>query len=862
MYDINHEKPRNVEVNNVPIDSVKVLNVLYGNITISKFCELVGIQIPRFCFHPALKIAGNCRMCLIELRGSVKPVVACATTFKKGQAIYTNSTLVRMARESVLEFLLINHPLDCPICDQGGECDLQDISFTHGSDRGRFIEEKRAVTDLMIHPLIKTIMTRCIHCTRCVRYLDDVAGVPLIGTHGRGNSTEIGTYVNMLIHSEVIGNVVELCPVGALTSKPYAFLARPWELDHMESIDILDSLCSRIRIDTRGNTILRILPKYSYRANQMWISDRARFFYESVMRQRIMNPLINLNRLRYNDGNQSMHPFYRSSWIMAFSYITSVAHMCAWQRKSMLAFSSPLSDIYTTLALFGSFRSTGIGNGTMTVLSNAETDYREDYIIPVPEYNWTNKWMINHYFVYAGFNPRHDSPVLNIRLRAFHLKIKQQYGSSYSRVFIIGEAYSMNIKGLHDSRSDSSLREFALGLSTYSLACVEKAPVFLIGPSLALSGGRYNYRNLLNFILFNPLVHLIIHNFVPYTGDLSMFEWGCPVDIRDSAGIRSNQACADVSYLGNPIGLILIHDNDQIADLSIAKTMTMLPNHLVIANELDQPVIPILTSSKLPIFDFSDWESLLFKLQEKESSTDGLLFMEDPVVVYHGSNAGFGARAANLIIPSMTFFETMSHYISCSGEVLFTTTAVVISNNFPENALIFAIMRLFIHEYFPFLSTLSYTGLCKFLRSPFVSYDKYYRIFHVKINRHRLPPLLDVTPEQCDFFFRMRKAYGLDDEQRTLDFAQRFLHDENNPGLGRHEHDMLILRAYGGPYSWCRSLCYAEQYSICYNLLLEDIVDYNIKKYNLEIDKSRLFPDSYDSYNSQPRHSDRVIELE
>jgi NADH dehydrogenase (ubiquinone) Fe-S protein 1 len=262
--------------------------------TILQACENVGVMVPRFCYHERLSIAGNCRMCLVEVAKSPKLVVSCAMPASEGAQIWTDSPAVRKGREGVLEFLLINHPLDCPICDQGGECDLQDQAMVFGSDRSRFQELKRSVEDKNIGPLIKTIMTRCIHCTRCIRFSSEIAGVADLGTTGRGNAMEIGTYVQKLFHSELSGNVIDLCPVGALTSKPYAFTARPWELKSYESVDISDAVGSNIRIDARGMEILRIIPRSNSSLNFDWISDKARFQYDGFSNQRLISPMVSL----------------------------------------------------------------------------------------------------------------------------------------------------------------------------------------------------------------------------------------------------------------------------------------------------------------------------------------------------------------------------------------------------------------------------------------------------------------------------------------------------------------------------------------------------------------------------------------
>merc|ERR1711937_677032 len=239
----------------VTVDGVQV--DVMPNTSVLQACEKAGVHIPRFCYHEALSVAGNCRMCLVEVEKVPKCVASCAWPVMPNMGIWTNTPVVKKAREAVMEFLLINHPLDCPICDQGGECDLQDQAQTHGSDRSRYFEHKRGVEDKNVGPLVKTIMTRCIHCTRCVRFTEEIAGVEALGTTGRGRETEIGTYLEKTFQSELSGNVIDLCPVGALTSKPYAFLSRPWELRSTESIDVSDSIGSNIRIDSRGTEILR-----------------------------------------------------------------------------------------------------------------------------------------------------------------------------------------------------------------------------------------------------------------------------------------------------------------------------------------------------------------------------------------------------------------------------------------------------------------------------------------------------------------------------------------------------------------------------------------------------------------------------
>jgi NADH dehydrogenase (ubiquinone) Fe-S protein 1 len=270
---------KKIKINNISLNLEK-------DLTIIQACYNVGIEIPRFCYHDRLSIAGNCRMCLVEVKKSLKPVASCAMPIVEGMEILTQTSLVKKAREGVLEFLLVNHPLDCPICDQGGECDLQDQAMVFGSDRGRFYDYKRSVEDKDCGPFIKTLMTRCIHCTRCIRFLRELGGLYDFGTTGRGGKMEVGTYISKNLNSEVSGNIIDLCPVGALTSKPYAFLARSWELNHINSIDIFDSFGSNIRIDFRGSEIMRVLPRLNESLNEEWLTDTCRFNYDGLKYQR------------------------------------------------------------------------------------------------------------------------------------------------------------------------------------------------------------------------------------------------------------------------------------------------------------------------------------------------------------------------------------------------------------------------------------------------------------------------------------------------------------------------------------------------------------------------------------------------
>ena len=278
--------------------------------TVLQACELGGVEIPIFCYHEKLSIAGNCRMCLVEMEKSPKPIASCATPATDGMKIKTNTSFVDKARKGVMEFLLANHPLDCPVCDQGGECDLQDQSLFYGLDNSRYTENKRQVKEKYMGPLIKTQMTRCIHCTRCIRFATEVAGIPELGAIGRGEDMEITTYLEKSMESELSANVIDLCPVGALTSKPYAFEARPWDLKKTETIDVMDAVGSNIRVDTYGWEVKRVLPRVNEDINEEWISDKTRYACDGLLKQRLDTPYIRVNgRLQKSSWNPSIKTF-------------------------------------------------------------------------------------------------------------------------------------------------------------------------------------------------------------------------------------------------------------------------------------------------------------------------------------------------------------------------------------------------------------------------------------------------------------------------------------------------------------------------------------------------------------------------
>jgi NADH-quinone oxidoreductase subunit G len=374
-----------------------------AGITVIQACEIAGIEIPRFCYHERLSVAGNCRMCLVEMElpKSPKPIASCAMPVADKMVIRTDTEMVLKARRGVMEFLLINHPLDCPICDQGGECDLQDQAMAYGFDRSRFRENKRAVPEKYLGPLVKTHMTRCIHCTRCVRFATEVAGVEELGAVHRGEQMEITSYVERALTSELSGNIIDLCPVGALTSKPYAFVARPWELDKTDSIDVHDAVGAAIRVDTRGREVLRILPRTNEAVNEEWLADKSRFAYDGLKRQRLDRCFIRV------DGR--LKP---ASWAQAFEAIA--ARVAGLSGTRMAAIAGDLVDVEAMYAL----------KGLMTALGSPNIDCRQDGAALDPRLRAS--YLFNTTIagieqadacLLIGTNPRWEAPLINARLR-------------------------------------------------------------------------------------------------------------------------------------------------------------------------------------------------------------------------------------------------------------------------------------------------------------------------------------------------------------------------------------------------------------------------------------------------------------
>ncbi|XP_071389407.1 NADH-ubiquinone oxidoreductase 75 kDa subunit, mitochondrial isoform X1 [Centroberyx affinis] len=430
--------------------------------TVLQACEMVGMQIPRFCYHERLSVAGNCRMCLVEIEKVPKPVAACAMPVMKGWNILTNSDKTRKAREGVMEFLLANHPLDCPICDQGGECDLQDQSMQFGSDRSRFTEGKRAVEDKNIGPLIKTIMTRCIQCTRCVRFASEIAGVEDLGTTGRGNDLQIGTYVEKMFMSELSGNVIDICPVGALTSKPYAFTARPWETRKTESIDVLDAVGSNIVVSTRGGEVMRVLPRLNEDINEEWISDKTRFAYDGLKRQRLTQPMVK------NESGQLV----ATSWEDVLTRVAGAIQSA--QGNDIAAVVGGLVDAEALIALkdmLNRLNSDNLCTEEVFPMIGAGSDLRSNYLLNTGIAGIEEADLL----LLVGTNPRYEAPLFNARIRKSWLHNELQ-------VALVGREVDLSYTYDHLGESAKVLRDIASGTHPFSQVLAKaKHPVVVVG---------------------------------------------------------------------------------------------------------------------------------------------------------------------------------------------------------------------------------------------------------------------------------------------------------------------------------------------------------------------------------------------
>ena len=456
-----------------------------NGMTVLQACELADVEIPRFCYHEKLSIAGNCRMCLVEMEKSPKPIASCAMPAAEGMNIKTNTAFVEKARKGVMEFLLANHPLDCPVCDQGGECDLQDQSMYYGVDKSRFIENKRQVKEKYMGPLIKTQMTRCIHCTRCVRFATEVAGVPEIGAIGRGENMEITTYLEKAMESELSANVIDLCPVGALTSKPYAFEARPWELKKTESIDVMDAVGSNIRVDTYNWEVKRILPRLNNDINEEWISDKTRYSCDGLLKQRLDVPYIKKdNKLQ------------KSSWDEAIELLVNKIKSC--EPHEIGGHIGDLVNLENSLGFKKLFSALKV--------KDLEFREREFYINSSEKINYLFNSSIkgieqSDLILLIGTNPRHEATMLNARIRKI-------FAQKRIPIFSIGDPGDLTYEYTKIGNKTDDLKDIINEKGEfYNKLSSAKKPIIIIGESaLELKSGKFILEELKNFLIKKSLI--------------------------------------------------------------------------------------------------------------------------------------------------------------------------------------------------------------------------------------------------------------------------------------------------------------------------------------------------------------------
>ncbi len=465
-----------LKVNDVDVEIEEGLTVLQA-------CEKAGVEIPRFCYHEKLSIAGNCRMCLVEMEKSPKPIASCAMPAADGMVIKTNTPKIEKSRKGVMEFLLANHPLDCPVCDQGGECDLQDQSMFYGIDKSRFKENKRSVPDKYMGPLIKTQMTRCIHCTRCVRFATEIAGVPELGAIGRGEDMQITTYLEQSVQSELSGNVIDLCPVGALTSKPYVFEARPWELKKTETIDVMDAVGSNIRVDTYDWEVKRILPIINEDINEEWISDKTRYACDGLLNQRLDTPYI-----KYNNK------FEKASWDEVYKIIKS--KLKNTDKEKIVGFVGDLTNMETSY-IFKEFLERTIDTKNYESRSKKifiNSSIRENYL-----FNSTiNGIEDSDLILLIGANPRFEATMVNARIRKAYL-------NNSTKIFSLNNVGDLTYNYHSLDGKTQTLKDIIENKNDISKKIIDaKKPIIIFGESfLNIKSAKYLFNSFKKFLSKN-----------------------------------------------------------------------------------------------------------------------------------------------------------------------------------------------------------------------------------------------------------------------------------------------------------------------------------------------------------------------
>ncbi len=468
-----------LKVNDIDIEVEEGLTVLQA-------CEQVGVEIPRFCYHEKLSIAGNCRMCLVEMDNSPKLIASCAMPATDGMVIKTNTEKVEKSRKGVMEFLLTNHPLDCPVCDQGGECDLQDQSMYYGIDKSRFKENKRYVSEKNMGPLIKTQMTRCIHCTRCIRFITEVAGVPELGAIGRGENMQISTYLEQSMESELSANVIDLCPVGALTSKPYVFEARPWELKKTETIDVMDAVGSNICVDTYGWEVKRVLPRINEEINEEWISDKTRYACDGLKNQRLDTPYIKNN-----------NKFEKTSWSEVYKKIFE--KISETPSDKIAGITGDMNNMETLFSIKEFFEK---------IIKSKNLDSRSDdfYVNSTERMNYVFNTKIegleeSDLILLIGTNPRFEATILNSRIRKAYLKNK-------TKIYSVGDLGDLTYPYEVLDNNTKLIKDIINNKNVMSEKIINsKKPTIIIGQSiLKMKSGIYIFEEIKKYLLKNSKI--------------------------------------------------------------------------------------------------------------------------------------------------------------------------------------------------------------------------------------------------------------------------------------------------------------------------------------------------------------------
>lgn len=642
-----------------------IYNYYEKPLTVLEAClaKHVKIEIPRFCYNEKLSIAGNCRMCLVESDFSLKPIASCAISIEEGMEILTNTVMVKFARESVLEFLLINHPLDCPICDQGGECDLQDITFIYGNDRGRFYENKRAVKNKNFGSFILSSMTKCIHCTKCVRSLTEVAGTNELGTTGRGFKMEISNYIDKVILSELSGNIIDLCPVGALTSKPFTFKARPWELTHINSIDIIDPLGTNIVIDIRGLELLRILPRFNPLLNDEWIDDRTRFFYDGITTNRLLYPYIKfpLENLFCTNAVFKFNKVLKkkliaTDWETIFLWL-KIYFNNYLKFNNIKAFLGNNHDIQT-ITSYKDFCNT-LGTSNLYYLNNINLnknilDFRFNYIFSLPLEKLNNFDIIS----YINFNPRLDAPLFNAKIRDI-LNYKEieflNFGNPFNFTYEI-ENHGNNFYQLKNF-IEGKLNNFFNYLNNHN-----KNFLFIIGI-------KNNKNNNFLLYLFKYLQKNIFKNItICFFNNFNSFITANDIGFingnnSENLIIKKNHINENKSYFKNYFESLYNNDIKKFLNNTIFKNINNNENLNILKTNINNNIYKNLNKYFIPNLK----KNLYILMGDFSNFNYNKIDLNNNFIIYMGHHGEKLSLNSDIILPISSFIEKESFYVNFQG---------------------------------------------------------------------------------------------------------------------------------------------------------------------------------------------------